>query len=510
MRPVQETPMDRILPHRAPLPDALYRAEQVRALDQAAIAAGIPGDELMERAGRAAYALLRRLWPEARRLTLLCGPGNNGGDGFVVARLARGDGLEVRVRQLGNSEPQGADARAKLAAWHAVGGEVEAFRDLPPATEVIVDALLGIGLERALAGDWLRAVQAVNAQRAPVLAIDIPTGLHADRGQVLGEAVRARATISFIGLKQGLFTGAGPDRCGDIYFDDLGVPASLYAREIQAARRLDWAKVAALIAPRRRDAHKGDFGRVLVVGGAPGYSGAVRLAGEGALRAGAGLVAVATHPNHAACLNLGRPELMVRGIAAPAELDGLLGWAEVVALGPGLGREAWGRALLNRVLEVDKPLVVDADGLHGLAGTGLRREDWVLTPHPGEAARLLGCTNKEVQADRFEAVRRLRDTFGGTLVLKGAGTLVLGPGGRPPGVCSQGNPGLASGGTGDVLAGMIAALRARGLPATEAAEVGVCLHAAAGDLAAAGGEQGMLASDLIAAIRPVLNGVSRA
>ena len=504
-----DTSMVRTLPHSPYLPYALYRAEQVRALDQAAIAGGISGADLMERAGHAAYALLRRLWPEARRLTLLCGPGNNGGDGYVVARLARSEGLAVRVLQLGSLDRQGPDAEAKLAAWRAAGGELETYRDLPKATDLIVDALLGIGLERPLAGDWARAVQAVNDQRAPVLAIDIPTGLHADRGQVLGEAVRAQATLTFIGLKQGLFTGAGPDRCGDIHFDGLGVPASLYAREILAARRLDWPKVSRLIAPRRRDAHKGDFGRVLVVGGAPGYSGAARLAGEGALRAGAGLVAVATHPDHAAGLNQGRPELMVRGVAKPAELDGLLGWAEVIALGPGLGQEDWGRALLYRVLEVDKPLVVDADGLQGLAEAGLRREDWVLTPHPGEAARLLGCANTEVQADRFAAVRRLRDTYGGTVILKGAGTLVLGPGERPPGVCSQGNPGMASGGSGDVLAGMVAALRAGGLPATDAAEVGVCLHAAAGDLAASGGERGMLASDLIAAIRPVLNGVSQ-
>jgi hydroxyethylthiazole kinase-like uncharacterized protein yjeF len=497
--------MSRPLPPSDSLPYALYTAAQVRALDQAAIASGMPGGALMARAGEAAYRLLRARWPEARRITLLCGAGNNGGDGYVLARLARADGLDVTLFQLGDVSRLGADAKGMLEAWLGMGGRLEAFQELPRRSDVIVDALLGIGLERPVEGEWARAVRAVNAQRAPVLAIDIPTGLHADTGRVLGTAIRAAATLSFIGLKQGLFTGAGPDCCGDIYFDGLGVPASIFAREILAARRLDWAKVSDQVAPRRRDAHKGDFGHVLVVGGAPGFSGAARLAGEGALRAGAGLVSVATHPAHAAYLNVGRPELMVRGMVDPRELSPLLERASAVAIGPGLGREPWGVGLIERVLAAGKPLVMDADALNWLAEARLRRDDWVLTPHPGEAARLLGCSAAEVQADRFSALRHLQDLYGGTIVLKGAGTLVLGPSRRPPGVCSQGNPGMASGGSGDVLTGMIAALLGRGLDPEDAAEAAVCLHAAAGDRAAAEGEQGLLATDLIAAIRPTLN-----
>lgn len=497
--------MSRPLPPSDSLPYALYTAAQVRALDQAAIASGMPGGTLMARAGEAAYQRLRARWPEARLITLLCGAGNNGGDGYVLARLARADGLDVTLFQLGDVSRLGADAKGMLEAWLGMGGRLEAFRELPRRSDVIVDALLGIGLERPVAGEWARAVEAVNAQRAPVLAIDIPTGLHADTGRVLGTAIRAAATLSFIGLKQGLFTGAGPACCGDIYFDGLGVPAVIYASEILAARRLDWAKVADQVEPRRRDAHKGDFGHVLVVGGAPGFSGAARLAGEGALRAGAGLVSVATHPAHAAHLNLGRPELMVRGIADLQELSPLLERASALAIGPGLGREPWGVGLIERVLAAGKPLVMDADALNWLAGARLRRDDWVLTPHPGEAARLLGSSPAEVQGDRFSALRQLQDLYGGTIVLKGAGTLVLGPSRRPPGVCSQGNPGMASGGSGDVLTGMIAALLGRGLDPEHAAEAAVCLHAAAGDRAAAEGEQGLLATDLIAAIRPTLN-----
>lgn len=497
--------MPRSLPRLRQLPYALYTAAQVRALDQAAIANGIPDTELMERAGRAAYDLLRQYWPQARFLCLLCGPGNNGGDGYVVARLARAEGLEVRVLQFGDLEGLGPAARSQLRAWLGAGGKLEAFDQLPARAEVIVDAMLGIGLERPLTGAWGQAVRAVNALKTPVMAIDIPSGLHADTGRILGEAIRANVTLSFIGLKQGLFTGAGPDCGGQIHFDGLGVPATIYRREILSARRLDWPKVANLVEKRRRDAHKGDFGHVLLIGGAPGFSGAVRLGGEGALRAGAGLVTVATHPAHAALLNLGRPELMVRGIGEPAELTPLLERASVVAIGPGLGQDPWASGLMERVLAEAKPLVLDADALNWLAKAPIHRHDWILTPHPGEAARLLGCSTAAVQQDRFHAVRQLRESYGGTIVLKGAGTLILGDARQPVGVCSQGNPGMASGGSGDVLTGICAALLAQGLAPAQAGELAVCLHATAGDRAAVDGEQGMLPSDLIGAIRPTLN-----
>ena len=498
--------MLRSIPSSAPLPYALYRAEQVRAFDRAVMEDfGIAGAELMERAGQAAYRRLRQRWPGARRVAVLCGAGNNAGDGYVVARLAQADGLSARVLYLGDRERLRGDARAMATAWQAAGGDSAPFRHLPENAEVLVDALLGTGLERAVEGDWARAVEAMNAHRAPVLALDIPTGLHADSGRVLGTAVRAAVTVSFIALKQGLCTGAGPECCGDLEFDALAVPAAVYGREILSARRLDWHRLAGELPRRRRDAHKGDFGHVLVVGGAPGMAGAARLAGEGALRAGAGLVTVATHPRHAACLHATRPELMVHDIAAADSLEALVARATVAVVGPGLGEGDWGRALLARLLATELPLVVDAEALNRLAEAPVApRANWILTPHPGEAARLLETTTAQVQADRFLAVRQLQERWGGTLVLKGAGTLIGGPSGRPLGLCSQGNPGMASGGMGDVLAGMIAALLAQGLAPEPAAECGVCLHAAAGDAAAAEGERGLLASDLIEQIRPRL------
>lgn len=503
-------PDSRVLPH------ALYRADQVRALDRAAIEShGIPGIELMNRAGAAAYGLLRARWPQTEGVTVMAGLGNNGGDGYAVARLARCDGLAVRVLQLGDPGRVTGDAALSLAAYRDSGGAIEPFADpggaLPARAGVVVDALLGTGLDRPVAGAWAAAIGALNGARAPVLAIDIPSGLHADTGAVLGCAVRADATMTFIGLKQGLFTGAGPDCCGEVRYSALGVPAAVYATQVPAARRVDWAQRSATLGARRRSAHKGDFGHVLVVGGAPGMSGAARLAGEAALRAGAGLVTIATHPDHAPLVNLTRPELMAGAVEDPESLDPLIARAGVIAIGPGLGRGPWARRLWARVRALAMPMVVDADALFLLAQEPGSGPDWVLTPHPGEAARLLGCAAEEVARDRFGAVRELQARYGGAVVLKGAGTLVQGAGHRPPAVCSDGNPGMATAGSGDVLTGVIAALRAQGpaggLDAEEAACAGVCLHAAAGDRAARGGEKGMLAGDILAALRAVANGI---
>ncbi len=498
--------MHQPMPSSKQLPHALYRAEQVRALDRAVIEDhGIPGLTLMERAGAAAFHLLREHWPEAGDITVLCGIGNNGGDGYVLARKAQLAGMAVRVLQLGDPARLHGDALASAEKYRAAGGKVHPFDGLPRTTGLIVDGVFGTGLEREVTGLWRRALEQVNRHPAPVLALDIPSGLHSDTGQILGAAVTAAATISFIGLKQGMFTGEGPAVCGKIHFDALAVPAVVYSTELLSARRLDWAQQAGQLSPRRRTAHKGDFGHVLVVGGSPGYSGAARLAGEAAARSGAGLVSIATHPDHAALLNAGRPELMCHAIHTANQLSPLLQRASVVAVGPGLGQERWGRDLLARVLESPLPLVVDADALNLLAAEPLQRDDWVLTPHPGEAARLLGCSSREIQADRFQAVERLQQRFGGVALLKGAGSLIRDPSNRPTAVCGEGNPGMASGGMGDLLTGIIAALIAQGFTPADAACIGACLHGAAACRSAQQGERGMLASDLLPWIRTLLN-----
>lgn len=498
--------MTRTLPRTDQLPYALYRAAQVREFDRIAIQDfGIPGETLMERAGTAAFARLRERWPAVRDLTVVVGQGNNGGDGLVVARLALGAGLAVRTLQVGDPGRLGADARLNLERYLALGGEHRPFQRVPRETQLIVDGLFGTGLDRPVEGAWGEAIAAVNAHPAPVLALDIPSGLHADTGCVLGSAVRADLTVSFIGLKQGLFTADGPECCGRVVFEALDVPAAVYGWQVLAARRIDWARFADLLPPRPRAAHKGCFGHVLVVGGDLGMAGASRLAGEAALRAGAGLVSVATRPEHVAPIVAGRPELMTHGLAETADIEPLLTRASIVVLGPGLGRGAWGRALFDAVLGTAHPLLLDADALNLLAEAPRHRTDWILTPHPGEAARLLGVGTTEIHADRFAAAAALHARYGGVVVLKGAGTIVHSTGSRPPAVCSAGNPGMATGGVGDVLTGLIAGLAAQGLGADDAAEMGVCLHAAAGDRAAAAGERGLIASDLYAPLRRLLN-----
>ncbi|MEW7980585.1 MAG: NAD(P)H-hydrate dehydratase [Candidatus Sedimenticola endophacoides] len=484
------------------LPQALYRAADVRELDRMAIEEqGIPCRVLMERAGAAAFAWMRRIWPSRRSLLVVCGGGNNGGDGYVVARLARQAGLDCRVMQVGDPSRLRGDALACAGAFAEAGGRAEPFAGIPDRVELIVDALFGTGLERPVAGEWAVAVEAVNDHPAPVFSLDLPSGLHSDSGRVLGVAVRAAASISFIGLKRGMFTGQGPAYCGRVLFDALGVPRALYRGLPAPVRRIDWDALSGGMRPRPRDAHKGVFGRLLLVGGDAGFAGAIALAAEAAARTGAGLVRVATRQMHCPALGAACPEVMWQGVERPGVLGALLGWASAVVVGPGLGRSAWGQGLLARVLESDLPLVVDADALNLLAADPLRRDNWILTPHPGEAARLLGCSVAEVEADRFAALSELRSRFGGTVLLKGAGTLIDDEAGIA--LCSGGNPGMASGGMGDLLSGLIGGLLVQGFE--RPAVFGAALHAAAGDLAARGGERGMLARDLLPGIRGLIN-----
>jgi NAD(P)H-hydrate epimerase len=493
-----------------PLPQALYRARDLRELDRIAIAEhGLSGYSLMKRAGEAAFHLLRRTWPRARRIAVLCGGGNNGGDGLVAARLLREAGMPCRVFLLAEAARLQGEARQAYEDLIRSGLQPETFSAaLRPDAEVMVDALLGTGLDREVNGLFREAIDWLNGQRAPVLSLDIPSGLHADTGQPLGAAVRAAVTLSFIALKQGLFTAEGPDYCGRIVCDDLALPAEVYAKVASPAFRLVDERIASLLPLRPRSAHKGCHGHVLVVGGAPGMAGALRLAGEAAARAGAGLVTLATHPVHAAALNAARPELICHGVADPKALAPLLERATVVAVGPGLGAESWGRPLLRAVLDSGLPQVVDADALNWLAHEPRRCGHWILTPHPGEAARLLNITAAEVQRDRWQAVRELQRRYGGVVVLKGAGSLIC-RGQDPVALCDAGNPGMATGAMGDLLTGVIAGLRAQGLDDWQAATAGVYLHGRAGDLAAEDGERGLMASDLLAPLRRLVNPIAR-
>lgn len=483
----------------------LYTVAQVRALERAAVERlGIPGYVLMQRAAFAAFNFLRRRWPDAQRIVVVCGSGNNGGDGYALARLVREAGLNVQV--LGLAPPQaGSEAAQALADWRAVGGDVLAADAVWPQADLYVDALFGIGLSRPLDGQARAWVERINACARLVLALDVPSGVNADSGDVPGAAVRADATLSFIARKRGLYTGAATGFAGNTALDTLGLLMEMYTNSPGDARLLDTADLRGWLPPRPRDAHKGAFGHVLAIGGDIGMGGAIRLTGEGALRVGAGLVSVATQADHITAVNAARPELMAHAVEGIQELQALLERASVVAIGPGLGQRAWGHALWRTTIVAGKPLVLDADGLNLLARERLDLPaQTVLTPHPGEAARLLDTDTQTIARDRFAAVRELAKRHHAIVVLKGAGSLIANPQGDVA-VCAWGNPGMATGGMGDVLTGVIAGLLAQGLDAWRAAQLGVALHAQAGDAAADAGEAGLIASDLFEPLRRLRN-----
>jgi NAD(P)H-hydrate epimerase len=502
-----------------PLSQRVLLPEQVRELDRIAIEGhGIAGYELMCRAGAAAVAAALEHFPAARRWRIFCGSGNNAGDGYVIGRLALNEGIAVELIAVAAPEALGGDAARAYADFVAADGAVKSWSDYPltdsPAPDLIIDALLGTGLLRDLEGDYRAAVNAINAAAAPVLAVDTPTGLDAATGQVLGAAVCADLTVTFVGLKAGFYLGEGPRHVGCLQFAALDIPEQL-ATDLPVALNIFSATEAAGALPKRaRDAHKVDHGHVLVIGGNQGMAGAARLAGEAALRSGAGLVSVATHPDNVNALVAGRPELMVHPVQHAVELDPLLKRAHVIALGPGLGRDSWARELWIRALEAGLPLVVDADALNWLAERPCRRDNWILTPHPGEAARLLDTTASQVQEDRVAALNELHTKYGGAVILKGAGTLVSGP--EIPWLIAAGNPGMATAGMGDVLTGICAALLAQNRMCVDARQPALALsrlaataawvHASAADsVASARGERGMLASDIFPALRDFVN-----
>jgi hydroxyethylthiazole kinase-like uncharacterized protein yjeF len=489
------------------LPTKLYSAEAVALLDRIAIDDfGIAGYTLMRRAGQAVLDVLQQQYPDARSILVLCGAGNNAGDGYVVARLAQASGMDVRVISMIDPENLKGDARQAWQHWSECG-ETERYSrgldDLDTA-DIFVDALLGTGLKRDVDADWKELIKAVNTMAAPVIAVDIPSGLNADTGSISGAAIDARHTVTFIGLKKGLFTGSGKACCGDVHFNDLVLPQEIYASIEPDAELLSdpsqWS-----LPPRRHDIHKGNNGRVLIIGGNYGMPGAVLLAARAALRSGAGLVSVLTRPEHIDAVAAACPESMVHA-SHNGEIDPeLLERADYIAIGCGLGQDAWAQRLLYLALDSAIPMVVDADALNMMASKDYLSlsEECIITPHPGEASRCLSMRKREIQFDRFESARLLKKKFNAHVVLKGSGTIIQQDGRAR--VCAFGNPAMAAAGMGDVLTGMMASLAAQQVVLAgdldRAVIAAVCLHALAGDLAADGDDRGMLATDVIEHIR---------
>ena len=482
----------------------LYTGAQIGKIERrAADIAGLDSWTLMQRAGQCAFQLLQAKWPDARSMTVWCGTGNNGGDGYVVAGIAAQAGWAVEVIALGEPTTESARQALKAATQQPIR-LAPALTASGPRGAVLVDALLGTGLTRSPEGNFRTAIECMNEQERPVISLDLPSGLNSDSGDTAGAAVSADLTVTFVGMKLGLQTGRGPDLCGSVVFDRLGLPPEAYDEIQSVARLIDGNDVARSLPPRSAGLHKGGAGHLLVLGGAEGMSGAARICAAGAFGVGAGMVTLATHPSHATIANIEMPELMVQAVEARSSLASLFCGKRVLVVGPGLGRGTWGGDLFAACLEQTMPRVIDADALNRLAEEPVTGSDWVLTPHPGEAARLLDCSIPEVEADRPAAVIEIQKRYGGVCVLKGVGTLVAVTDGRLW-LCDRGNPGMASAGMGDLLAGVIGGLLAQGLSVEEAACAGVWLHARAGDIAAGEYPRGLIARNLLEPLRRLVN-----
>lgn len=478
------------------LPYSVWPAQALRQLERdGADALGITLYELMQRAGQAVCERGRSLWPEARHWLILCGHGNNGGDGYVVARLAQAAGLQVTLLACESSKPLPQEAQSARNAWLEAGGEIHAAdAPWPEQVDLIIDALLGTGINRAPAAPYSTLIQLANAHPAPVFAIDMPSGLSAAQGSAPGAVIEAAHTLSVIALKPGQLTGKARDYTGKLHYADLGLRPFL-AGETAPMARYDATFLPHWLKPRKPTSHKGDNGRLLVVGGDTGTAGAIRMTAEAALRSGSGLVRVLTHRDNIVPVLTARPEIMVDELTEESLQQGLA-WADVIAIGPGLGQREWGQNALKKVAISEKPMLWDADALNLLAISADKRQNRIITPHPGEAARLLGIKTTEVESDRLHAVQELAKRYGGVAVLKGAGTLIASEQGELA-FADVGNAGMGSGGMGDVLSGIIASMVGQHHALYQAACAGCVVHGATADaVAAQRGTRGMLATDL--------------
>lgn len=504
--------------------DYCYSSEAVRNIDYLMVEQGFVDSsyELMKRAARALLGFIYRNYPDIEHITIVCGAGNNAGDGYALARQARLQEKEshLKIRLISIIEPEqlSGDAHQAYLDWLDCGGTIDTMADAHlPSTDLIVDALIGTGLNHSLEDEWYDTVAAINSSPKPVLSVDIPSGLDADTGAIYGIAIHATHTLTFMGQKMGMYTAQARYYCGEIHFASLGVADALYEQIKHSATLMKWNNIVTRLPYRSPISHKGDHGHLLIIGGDYGMAGATRIAGEAALRSGAGLVSIATRKDNANAITSARPELMVHGVDTADDLEPLIAKANAIAIGPGLGTEQWGIALLDKIIKLVKQqyntgehrvsCVFDADALNIMAQHNLvvHSQNIIYTPHFGEASRMLKY-NFEIpdeDTNRFDMIRQLKEKYHGIFVLKGAGTLVNIE--DDIAICPYGNEGMASAGMGDCLTGIIGSLLAQKLSAIDAAQVGVCLHAKAGDAVATDGKNGMLVSDLFPEIRQLIN-----
>ena len=513
---------------------ALYSSAEIKLIEQnAADKGGFELYSLMEKAGLSALKKVNRHWPEIKQITIVCGKGNNAGDGFVLARLAAEAGLVVQVL-LVESEPEfKGDA---LTAYQTLTHQktldspekitIKQFKpSLLEGQPLIIDAILGTGICGALRDNYKQVVESINdfvestnnkqPQSTAVFSIDIPTGLESDTGFANPLAIKASRTLTFVALKSGMVTGYARACCGIIELDDLGLneTETLALERIKPRAWLNDADALIASLPKRSNvSHKGDHGHLLLVGGDFGFGGAILMSAMAAARCGTGKLTILTRDAHIAPILTQCPEAMIRSIESVDEpiLEKVLSEVDAIVIGPGLGQEDWGKSLLAAVCASKLPLLVDADALNIIANDKdynehcLGTKPWVMTPHPGEAARLLDTNIALIEKNRYQSAEQLQKKFSAVIVLKGAGTIIADNENHIT-VCDEGNPGMASAGMGDILTGIIGALLAQKVEVGVAARIGVALHARAGDLAAMNGQKGLMATDLIGPLRMLVN-----
>lgn len=486
----------------------LYRAESIRKHElKAGELVGIDADELIQRAGQASYDELQKYYAESDNLLVLVGSGHNAADGFVLAGIALQAGKEVTLCAVKPAKELSPNVEKAKQFFLRSGGAVHEFAEWQlNSADVIIDAMVGTGVDGPVHSTLAAIISAVNHANIPVVSLDVPSGLQASTGAVLGPCIRADLTITFVAIKTGLVTGEGKDYVGKLVLAPLGLSTAL-PEVAKANASFHYVSDFKGLPKRRMNTHKGQNGRLLCIGGNEGMSGAIRMSSEAALRTGTGLVKCFVHPQSRVQISSGLPELMV----ITQQLTAALEWANAIVIGPGLGTDQWGQDTFSEVVafcqQHDKPLVMDADALTLLSTTSSfpSLERLVITPHSGEAARLLNLSVQDLDADRFNSARQCAQRYDAICVLKGAGTII--DNGKAVGVCAHGNPGMATAGMGDVLTGTLGSMIAQKLSIDEAVRYGVCVHARAADrIAEQYGERGILATDLIPELRLIING----
>ena len=487
----------------------IYDPSTVAEVDNRAIhELSMPGIELMEKAAAYAFQCSQECFQNIDSIQIFCGSGNNAGDAYLFGCYAIDHGITTSVIYLSNPKTLKGDAYSAYQRYKAKEGKlVQWHENININCDLIIDGIFGIGINRPVKGIFLKAIELINQNSTPVLSLDIPSGLSGENGKIMGSSVRADLTITFVGKKIGLYINDGPKVNKRIKYSNLDIPDACFEKVKPILEVTNESHIGQILRQRKKDSHKGNFGHVLVVGGNHGMGGAVRITAEAALRTGAGLVSVITTSENAQTILKIRPEIMTHALESDHKnLPHIIDSVDVIAIGPGLGQDQWAMGLYDAVLESNKPLILDADALNILAKNPQQKEDWVLTPHPGEAARLLACSNSEIQSDRLKSLKNLCDGFGGVVLLKGQNTLI-GRKAAIPHMISAGNPGMSTAGMGDLLTGIISGLYAqfRDQDLQLLTSVSALIHSTAGDRAARSGERGIVATDLFVELKDLLN-----